>query len=68
MCERYTALPEPGAIFEQEYRLIKSMAKLDNIYSAVNRMRNLHGAAIHSLTTGERQVIRYLIDIGVWYG
>lgn len=68
LCERYRSLPEPGGIFEQDYKLIKNMAKVDNIYSAVNRMRNLHGEAIHSLTTGERRIIRALIDMGVWYG
>ena len=68
LCERYTSLPELGGIFEQEYKLIKQMAKLNNIYQAVNRMRNLRGEAIHRLTTQERQIIKYLIDSGVWDG
>ncbi len=58
-------MPEQGGLYDQDYLTMHRMGALDNIYSTVVRVRNLTGHQIHSLTTSERRMIRYLRDLGV---
>ena len=41
------------------------MGALDNVYSLVQRVRSMQGHQIHSLTHGERLLIRSLRDMGL---
>jgi hypothetical protein len=67
-CERWHCLPDTGAYLDQDYRLMTWISALMNAYNALSRMRSMHGAQIHNLSEGERRVIRYLMDIGVFKG
>ena len=57
-------LPDVGGMLDQDYRLIYEMRTLERIYNVVMRWRNLAGKNIHSLTTNERRLLRYLINEG----
>jgi len=59
-CQRYHALPDAGGYYDQEWQLMDKMSRLDNIYSTVARVRNMHGKQIHGMTATERRVMRYL--------
>lgn len=67
-CERWHCLPDTGAYLEQDYKLLTRMTALSNMYNAYSRYRNAQGKQIHSLTTSERKILRYLKDIGVLFG
>lgn len=60
--ERWHALPERGGLLDQDYVLMDRMSALSNVYRTVARLRNLKGEQIHSLTGGERAIIRILLD------
>jgi hypothetical protein len=65
-CERWQALPEAGGLSDQDYRLMNRMSAFANVHGTIARLRDLHGAAIHSLTGGERKLIRWLMDAGLY--
>ena len=52
---------------DQEYGMMIRMAVLSNIYNAYNRYRNAQGKQIHTLSEGERRILRYLKDAGVLF-
>lgn len=64
-CERWHALPLPGGMFDQDYRLIRTMAVLLNIHTVVSRFRRLQGEQIHSLSDSERSILGYLVRNGM---
>ena len=64
-CEHWGCLPDSGAYFDQDYRLMLLMKVLSNVYAAYSRYRNASGRQIHSLTTGERRILRNLKDMGL---
>ena len=64
-CERWGTLPDSGALFDQNYALMLRMSVLGNIFQTVLRLKNLKGHAIHSLTTSERRLLRYVQDSGI---
>lgn len=64
-CERWNCLPEAGAYLDQDYQLMQRMNGLSNIYATVAHLRSLQGAQIHTLTTNERNIIRWLMNEGV---
>lgn len=64
-CERWRCLPDTGAYYDQEYSLMLRMTSLANIYSAYSRYKNAQGKQIHSLSEGERRILRTLKDMGV---
>jgi len=53
-------------VLDQDAILMTRMAILTNARNAVDRIINLSGARIHDLTDGERRILRYLKDAGVW--
>ena len=55
-------LPESGGYYDQDAHTMKQMNVLMNVYRVIERLHNLHGAAIHQLTEAERAVIRELMD------
>jgi hypothetical protein len=67
LCERYGQLPEPGSVMEQPAELLRRMTALENIYSTVQRVGNLKGEQIHTMTTNERKLYRWLIDNNMLY-
>ena len=59
------ALPDAGGLLDQDYGLITRMRGLGNIYQTVERSKGLYGKEIHSLTTNERRIIKWLLDEGL---
>lgn len=66
-CERYHSLPDAGGYLDQDWALMLRMNALANIYGAYSRYRNAQGRQIHSLTIGERQILRMLKDKGILF-
>lgn len=64
-CERYHCLPEAGGYMEQDYRLMRRMATLANVYGVYSHYRNAQGKEIHGLSNNERRVLRALMDMGL---
>jgi len=64
-CERWHALPDTGAMLDQDARTMFLMAAYSNIHDTMTRLRNASGEEIHSLTTHDRQILRILIDMGL---
>lgn len=66
-CERWGCLPEAGAYLDQDYTLLNRMAIFTNVYNSYARYRNSQGAAIHSLSEGDRKILRYMKDLGILF-
>jgi len=66
-CERFNCLPETGAYMDQDYKTMMLMTACMNTHSVVKRWKGLSGKQIHSLTDGERKILRYLKDLGVMF-
>lgn len=64
-CRRWDTLPDAGGYLDQDYQLISRMGALMNVYNVLTHMRSLRGNQIHSLTDGERRVLRVLKDLGL---
>ena len=64
-CEKWRALPDDGGLNSQDYRKMRSMTMLSNVYDTVSYLRNLKGAEIHRLTNSQRRLIRWLMDEGI---
>ena len=45
-CLRFNALPEPGALFDQDAGLLARMGMLGNVYDAIGRIKSLTGKDI----------------------
>lgn len=65
MCEKWNRLPDDGSPLEQDYILMRQMTISQNIYNAVTRWYSLEGKAIHSLSDGERSILKMLKDMGL---
>jgi ABC-type phosphate/phosphonate transport system ATPase subunit len=65
-CQKWGCLPEAGAYLDQDYELLNRMTVFSNVHTTVARYRSLHGNAIHSLNDGERKMLRWLMDSGVF--
>jgi len=61
-CERWKTLPDAGGLYDQDYKLMHRMNAFTNVYNAVQKIKSLKGAQIHTLTDGERMILRYLMD------
>jgi hypothetical protein len=66
-CQRWNCLPETGAYFDQDYTLIKRMTAFSNIYNLLAKWQTLSGKQVHSLTDGERKILRWLKDLGIMF-
>ena len=66
-CEKYHALPDAGGLFDQDYFRMMRMSVLANVHNAYARLRNMVGEQIHSLSEGDRRVLRSLRDLGLLY-
>ena len=64
-CEKYNSLPEAGGVLDQPFALMDKMTVLSNVYGAMSRWHNAGETAIHSLTDGERRILKSLIDMGL---
>lgn len=58
-------LPESGGYLEQDYRIMTGMNIALNVYNAVTKVKDAHGAAIHNLSTSERMVLKPLVEKGL---
>lgn len=66
-CERWHCLPDAGGLYEQEYQTLYRMAVFSNIYQAMNRLRNATGEQIHNLSISERNILQFLVDLGLLF-
>lgn len=64
-CERWGCLPEIGGYLNQDYRTMRLMTSLSNVYYAISKLRNLRGEKIHTLTENDRKILKYLVDMGL---
>lgn len=67
-CERWNALPNEGGVNSQDYAVMHRMSVLSNVYSTVSHYRNLTGNRIHTLSDGQRRLIKSLKDMGIFSG
>lgn len=67
-CEKWGALPRSGGVNDQSYREMHLMSTLSNVYFTITHYRSLTGNRIHTLTDGQRRVLRYLRDMDIWNG
>jgi hypothetical protein len=58
-------LPEPGGLFDQDYRTFYQMMAAKNVHDTVQYSRSLVGKDIEKLTVGQRQTIRYLKELRI---
>jgi hypothetical protein len=66
MCRRFPgALPQAGAIYDQDAGLMNRMAAADRVYSFVRHLRSLKGKQIHSLSDSDRRLWKSLITEGI---
>lgn len=63
-----TLLPEAGGVMDQDAGQLTRMRICANVHRTLSRYRALSGDAIHSLTPGERRVLRGLLDMGFSLG
>jgi ABC-type phosphate/phosphonate transport system ATPase subunit len=66
-CEKWSCLPDAGAYLDQDYQLMNRMTVFSNVYNVYSRYRSMQGAQIHSLSDGERKILRFLKDAGVLF-
>lgn len=64
-CERWSTLPDVGALYQQDARTIALMGALSNVYDTMSKLRNSTGEQIHHLSEAERRTLRKLIDMGL---
>ncbi len=64
-CERWHALPDVGALYQQDAQTMNRMGALSSVYDALSHMRNSTGGQIHNLSEAERMTLRKLIDMGL---
>lgn len=57
-------LPDVGGVLDQDCELMTKMRATSNVYRTLTRMRSLQGSQIHTLTDGERRLIRSLRERG----
>lgn len=64
-CQRWGCLPDAGGLLDQDHVLLSRMTAALNVYNTLEQVRNSHGAEIHRLTSGQRTLIKYLMDEGL---
>jgi hypothetical protein len=52
---------------DQDYKSIRSMTACLNVYSAIAHLRSAHGAQIHNLSDGEREILGLLVRMGLLF-
>ena len=63
-CERWHVLPNEGGLYNQDYLTMHRMNTLSAVYNAIVKIKNLKGTQIHTLSDGERRILRMLMDNG----
>ena len=66
-CERWGALPDKGAYLDQDYVLMSRMTALSNINNTLQRWKNAEGRSVHSLSDGDRRILKWLKDEGLMF-
>lgn len=57
-------MPVSGGMDRQNYRKMHTMTILLNVYDTVSHMRSLKGDRIHTLSDGQRRLIKFLLEMG----
>lgn len=65
MCQRYGALPEPGAMLDQDAGLIARMTLLGNVYETIQYIRGLKGDAIGDMRPDAGRLWAWLEEQGI---
>lgn len=65
LCMRYSSLPGPGALLDQDAGLMNRMSVLGNVYDTVQRVRGLAGKEIHNMRPADGRLLAWLDEIGV---
>ena len=52
---------------DQDYKLIRNMTACLNVYSALSHLHSAHGAQIHTLSDGEREILGALVRMGLLF-
>lgn len=68
MCRSWNALPDTGAMLDQDYILIMRMQTLLNVYEAMSAMRGARGDDIHRLSPHHSKVLASLVNMGIGLG
>lgn len=68
MCKNWRALPDAGAMLDQDWTLITRMQVLLNAYDAMVAMRSARGDDIHNLPAHHNKVLASLAEMGVRLG
>ena len=61
-------LPLAGGVHDQDFVELHTMNAAGNIYRVIKKMENLKGAQIHSLSRGDRLLMKYLREEALWDG
>lgn len=64
-CQRFNALPDAGALLEQDAGLLARMTLLGSIYEAVERVRGLVGKEIHNMRPSDGRLLMWLEKQGI---
>lgn len=65
MCQRYGALPDTGAMLDQDAGLIARMSFLGNVYDTAQRVRGLTGENIHQMRPDDGRLLAWLEEMGI---
>lgn len=65
MCKDLGALPEPGAMLDQDAGLMTRMRVLGHVYDTVQRIRQMHGEQIHNMSAADARTWDWLEKLGV---
>ena len=65
MCQRFSAMPEPGGLLDQDAGLMGRMTTMGNVYETVQRVRGLKGAEIHNMAPSDGRLLAWLEEMGV---
>jgi hypothetical protein len=66
-CQRWNCLPDVGAYLDQDNTLMLRMNAFTNIYNLMQRWQSMSGKSIHSLSEGDRKLLRHLKDLGILF-
>lgn len=66
-CRNWNTLPDDGGLYSQDYITMHLMNTLSAIHNAIIKIKSLKGKQIHSLSDGERSILKMLMDEGLLF-
>lgn len=67
-CRRFNALPDAGAVLDQDAGLLSRMTILGNVYETIQRVSGMTGEAIHDIRPDDGRILAWLDELGVQVG